>query len=134
MSMMLLPHVSSDLQSAEQPSPETVLLSSHASPTVPTTVPLPPGRHAMLSGSPPTALPSSHCSPFAVSMMPLPQVSFDLQSAEQPSPDRLLPSSHASSGVATPLPQPTGRHTMFTHSPSTVLPVASGYVHGSPVV
>src|SRR2546425_1074140 len=40
--------------------------------------------------------PSSHCSPLIVSMMPLPQVSFDLQSAEQLSPETLLPSSQTS--------------------------------------
>src|SRR5438067_13766615 len=40
--------------------------------------------------------PLSHCSPFATSMMPLPQLSFDLQSAEHPSPAVLLPSSQVS--------------------------------------
>src|SRR5205823_2208253 len=53
----------------------------------------------------------SHCSPFTVSMMPLPHVSFDLQSAEQPSPDTPLPSSHTSPLVLSRMlsPQRCGR-------------------------
>jgi hypothetical protein len=49
--------------------------------------------------------PASHCSPFAESMMPLPQPSVDLQSAEQPSPEVVLPSSHASPVSVMPSPQ-----------------------------
>src|SRR5256885_5915983 len=43
--------------------------------------------------------------------MPLPQVSFDLQSAEQPSPDVVLPSSQISPFVlsSTPSPHRCGR-------------------------
>ena len=40
--------------------------------------------------------PLSHCSMSTISMMTLPQVSFDLQSAEQLSPDTTLPSSQTS--------------------------------------
>src|SRR5689334_19956929 len=40
--------------------------------------------------------PLSQTSPLIVSMTPLPQVSLDLQSAEQPSPAVVLPSSQAS--------------------------------------
>src|SRR5439155_5949626 len=48
--------------------------------------------------------PASHCSPLIVSTMPLPQVSFDLQSPEQPSPDTLLPSSQTSPFVVSTIP------------------------------
>ena len=41
--------------------------------------------------SPPRRLPSSQASPVTVSITPLPQVSFDLQSALQPSPDAVGP-------------------------------------------
>src|SRR4029077_13167873 len=56
------------------------------------------------------AAPASHCSPFAVSTIELPQVSFDLQSLEQPSPETVLPSSQTSPLVlsSTPSPQRCG--------------------------
>src|SRR5437588_921230 len=49
--------------------------------------------------------PASHCSPAAMSRMPLPQVSADLQSPEQPSPETLLPSSQTSPVSLMPSPQ-----------------------------
>src|SRR5439155_814540 len=131
-----LPQVSCDLQSPEQPSPETVLPSSQTSPRVGSRMPLPHTSSDLQFAeqpSPETLLPSSQTSPWSVSTTLLPHVSSDLQSPEQPSPETLLPSSHASSGVTTPLPQPSGSHTMLTHAPSTALPVGSGNVHMSPV-
>src|SRR5947209_3342485 len=64
---------------------------SHCSPNAVSTIESPHfcrrqvGRHGAFGAIefPP---PLSHCSPTAVSTMPLPHVSFDLQSAEQPSP------------------------------------------------
>src|SRR3569623_57709 len=147
-----LPHVSFAVQSAEQPSPAVVLLSSqsshcaplavstirspqrgggqfvrhvmfgrfelfvprsHASPSTvsviasPHTGSLQVGRHAAF-GALELPEPASLCSPFAWSMMPLPHVSFDLQSAEQPSPDTTLPSSHTSPVSWIPSPQRSG--------------------------
>src|SRR5690242_20086014 len=77
-SLIPLPHTSVDLQSAEQPSPLTVL------------------PFTLCSG------PSSQTSP--TSTMPLPQTSTDLQSAEQPSPLVVLPLSQISPGSMSPLP------------------------------
>src|SRR5256885_2093027 len=67
-------------------------------------------RHAAL-GFCELPAPASHCSPFAVSTMPLPQVSFDLQSAEQPSPEVWFPSSQPSPFVLSVIvsPQRWGR-------------------------
>src|SRR5204863_3242625 len=58
--------------------------------------------------------PLSQTSPLAVSTMALPQLSFDLQSAEQPSPSRTLPSSQASPVAVsmTPLPHCPLMHTV----------------------
>src|SRR5437588_296060 len=50
--------------------------------------------------------PASHCSPLIGSITPLPQVSFDLQSAEQPSPETVLPSSQTSPFVLSRMPSP----------------------------
>src|SRR5207248_9251383 len=47
--------------------------------------------------------------PSRASRMPLPQLSSDRQSALQPSPLTVLPSSQASPASMTPLPQPVGR-------------------------
>src|SRR3569623_1966576 len=96
-----VPHGSFDVQSAEQPSPAVVLLSSQTSPRAVSMMPSPQraglqfGRHVAF-GALELPEPASHCSPVFASTMLLPQVSFDLQSAEQPSPARLLPSSQNS--------------------------------------
>jgi len=52
----------------------------------------------------------SHCSPVPGSTMPLPHISSERQSAEQPSPLTLLPSSQTSpfAGWTFPLPQVDG--------------------------
>ena len=98
-STMPLPQTSRDLQSDEQPSPETVLPSSQTSPRPLSRTPLPQTSVDWQSAeqpSPRAVLPSSHSSPASMSTTPLPQVSSDLQSPEQPSPLWLLPSSQTS--------------------------------------
>ncbi len=68
--MIPLPHVSSDLQSAEQPSPETLLPSSQTSPFDLSTMPLPHASFDLQSAeqpSPSLLLPSSQTSPLHVS-------------------------------------------------------------------
>src|SRR6185312_3145297 len=69
-----LPHFSSDLQSAEQPSPEAVLPSSQTSPLTVSTMPLPQVSFDLQSAeqpSPGALLPSSHTSPLPASPLPL---------------------------------------------------------------
>src|SRR5690242_4179058 len=97
------------LQFDSQPSPLTLLPSSHSSPG--STLPFPQSAlepswvHADEHPSPLTLLPSSHSSPG--STLPLPQKgppSF-VHDAEHPSPLTLLPSSHSSPGSKWPLPQ-----------------------------
>src|SRR3569623_366344 len=177
-----LPHVSFDVQSAEQPSPAVVLLSSQTSPRAVSMISSPQrasvqfDRHCWFGRSL-FATPRSHCSPKAsstiesphfwrthvvrhvafgrfesspplshcslltTSITPLPPVSFDRQSAEQPSPAVSFPSSHCSPFVLSTIrsPQRCGwqfvRHVMFgrfelfvprSHaSPSTVSVIAS---------
>ncbi len=104
-STRLLPQVSLDWQSARQPSPDTLLPSSQNSPLSMEPLPQLSSRQFWLHPSPPSKLPSSHASLRAVSSSPLPQVSLERQSARQPSPDTLLPSSQTSSGSRVPLPQ-----------------------------
>src|SRR5436190_325456 len=90
-------------QPALQPSPDTVLLSSHCS--APSLTPLPHSdskRQVLLQPSPVMALPSSHCS--LVCFTPSPHTS-TTQLAEQPSLLTLLPSSQRSAPSRTPLPQ-----------------------------
>src|SRR3569623_1042168 len=53
-------------------------------------------RHAAFGRFEFTPRPRSPCSPFATSTIELPHVSSDLQSAEQPSPEIVLPSSQTS--------------------------------------
>src|SRR5439155_1120774 len=77
------------------------------------------------------APPASHCSPFAVSTMLLPQVSFDLQSAEQPSPEVVLPSSHASVGSLIMSPQRPGRQ-FGRHAAPGLFEFAAPASHSSP--
>src|SRR5262245_52184822 len=90
-----------NLQLLSQPSPLTLLPSSHCSPG--SRCPLPQGIwHVEEQPSPFAVLPSSHCSPG--STMPLPQP-VNLQLLSQPSPLTLLPSSHCSPGSMCPLPQ-----------------------------
>src|SRR5512143_2661046 len=118
-STMLLPHTSRDLQSDEQPSPETVFESSQISPRLASTTPLPQTSADLQSPaqpSPEAVLPSSQTSPASTSTTLLPQVSFDVQSPEQPSFGRLLPSSHTSPAMTSFTPSPQrgswqfGRH------------------------
>src|SRR5439155_1039421 len=94
-------------QLEEQPSPDTVLPSSHCSPGSTTPSPQRGSRWQVAEQpSPERVLPSSHCSPG--SRIPLPHTS-NRQLAEQPSPERVLPSSHCSPASSTLLPQsPTG--------------------------
>src|SRR5437016_8267772 len=78
----------------------------------------------------------SHASPAAISTTPLPQLSFDLQSAEQPSPSLWLPSSQASPAAVSVIPLP---HVSFDlqfaeqPSPSLVLPSSQISFLGSAV-
>src|SRR3569623_1179838 len=53
-------------------------------------------RHAAFGRFEFTPRPRSHCSPIATSTIELPHVSSDLQSAELPSPETVLPSSQSS--------------------------------------
>src|SRR2546426_416398 len=93
----------SSWQLAEQPSPDTVLPSSHCSPASTTPSPQRGSRWQVAEQpSPETVLPSSHCSPG--SRMWLPHTS-SRQLGEQPSPATVLPSSHCSPASSTPLPQ-----------------------------
>src|SRR3569623_1689608 len=96
-----LPHVSFDVQSAEQPSPAVELLSSQTSPRAVSMMPSPQCGSVQSLWQPALVIDflSSHCSPFAASTMPLPHVSFDLQSPEQLSPETMLPSSRPSPAV-----------------------------------
>src|SRR5678815_1266647 len=64
---------------------------------------------AVQSGLIASVVPQSHCS--SLSTKPLPHSSVDRQSALQPSPATVLPSSQASPVSTTWLPQPDGRQT-----------------------
>src|SRR6185312_13310137 len=129
LSTVPLPHFSSDLQSAEQPSPDAVLPSSQTSPLMVSTMPLPQVSFDLQSAeqpSPETLLPSSQTSPLQVSTMPLPQVSSDLQSAEQP-PQLVLsaPLSQTSPFDLSTMPLPQLSFDVQSAeqpSPSTMLP------------
>src|SRR5262245_17172476 len=74
------------------------------------------------SGSVEFAVPSSHCSPTETSTWPLPHFSSDRQSAEQPSPDLLLPSSHTSCGSIVLFPHASYMHVVEQPSSAAVLP------------
>src|SRR5262245_25239850 len=105
----------------EQPSPDTVLPSSHCSPG--SRMPSPQRGSCWQVAeqpSPDTVLPSSHCSPG--SRTPSPQRGSRWQVAEQPSPETVFPSSHVSPKSTTPLPQASIRHVAEQPSPETVLP------------
>src|SRR3569623_970443 len=62
-------------------------------------------RHAAFGRFEFTPRPRSHCSPFATSTIELPHVSSDLQSAEQPAPETVLPSAQTSPGSTILSPQ-----------------------------
>ena len=102
-SMMPLPQLSSLAQSDEQPSPPAQLPSSHTSPASWTPLPQYMATHSAEQLA--AASGGSHSSPASESIMPLPQLSLLPQSAEQPSPETLLPSSQTSPGSTTPLLQ-----------------------------
>src|SRR5689334_7278942 len=53
-----------------------------------------------------------------MSSTPLPQRSSDVQVAEQPSPESVLPSSHASPGSTRALPHAPDTHTPSMHTPA----------------
>src|SRR3954452_2592909 len=78
----------SSLQSAEQPSPEMVLPSSHSCPPARSDFSSSPSPHAVLQGPPAAG-----------------QTGSRRQKGEQPSPVSLLPSSHCSDPSALPSPQ-----------------------------
>src|SRR5262245_11444687 len=113
---MPLPHSSVDLQLAAQPSPPTTLPSSQISPMSVSVTPLPQSANLQVAlqktpevGS---TLPGGSQSSFlgslpgnGLSTLPLSQRSSDLQSAEQPSPSMLLPSSHFSPSSTWKSPQ-----------------------------
>src|SRR5262249_29799567 len=86
-------------------------------------VPLPHLSSDRQSGLHVPGLGGSQTSPTALSVMPLPHDSVDLQSWEQPSPSRVLPSSQASLKSLMPLPQTSlDRQSWEQPSPSWVLP------------
>src|SRR5690349_16615410 len=100
------------LQVAEQPSPDTLLPSSHSSPGSRTPSPQRGARvHVAVQPSPgvPFAAPSSHSSLHSTS--PFPHRSM-WHVGEQPSQPTVLPSSHSSPASSVPLPHvPSGaRH------------------------
>src|SRR5690242_4688909 len=111
----------SRLHRDEQPSPETVLPSSHCSPGSRT-----PSPHRGSCWqvdehpSPEIVFPSSHCSPGSTS--PSPQRGSRWRVEEQPPPETVLPSSHVSPTSTMPLPQPSSRHDDEQPSPEAVLP------------
>src|SRR3990167_8577809 len=81
-SMIVLPQSSSDLQSDEQPSPLTVLLSSQTSPRAASITLLPHTSSDLQSPAQPSplaVLPSSQTSPPSASTTLLPQNSVDRQ-------------------------------------------------------
>src|SRR5436305_1850028 len=106
-----------------------IMPSSHCSPCSGSTTMSPHAcslqvvRHAA-SGLFELPVPRSHCSNI-VSTMPLPQTSSDRQSAEQPSPEMLLPSSQTSPrAVSTTLLPHTSVDLQSAEQPSpdTLLP------------
>src|SRR5262245_8436848 len=119
--------ISCSLQVDEQPSPSTVLPSSHCSLCRTSTMPLPHAGSWQVASqpSPLMAFPSSHCSP--TGWMPLPQA-VAVQLVSQPSPFTWLPSSHCSLPAFTPLPQRGTVQLLSQASPSMALPSS----HSSP--
>ncbi len=75
------------------------------------------------------SVPQSQPSPVATSTTPLPHASRDWQSALQPSPERVFPSSHTSAPSVTPLPHISTKQLGPQPSPATVFPSS----HSSPV-
>src|SRR5882724_11431464 len=93
---------------SSQPSPEMLLPSSHSSPASVFLIPSPQRDAVQLTSHAAVCTPHvSQASPTPVSVMQLPHSSFDWHVALQPSPLRLLPSSHVSPlhASVTPLPQ-----------------------------
>ena len=123
-STMPLPQDSLLWQSAPQPSPPSLLPSSQTSP--PSTIPLPQYMDWQVTEQPLAGFGGSHSSPASQSTMPLPQDSLLRQSAEQPSPETLAPSSQTSPASTSLLPQ------YMTPQTAEQLLAASGGSHSSP--
>src|SRR5262249_43678997 len=127
-SMMPLPHVSSERQSPEQPSPDVMLPSSQTSAT---SLFLSPQRGTWQSGQHRSAasswsMPASHCSPCFGSLIPSPHLGSlqFVRHCESAAFEFIAPRSHCSLIVSMmPLPQTSSeRQSDEQPSPLTVLP------------